>query len=93
MFEDDVDSARNLKLILCIFEQLTGLKINFRKLDFGRIAGWGILPRLYYLTFSQNITVNKVFTQGFDCIKFRRFLIEETKSMWLTLLNLCSQVS
>jgi hypothetical protein len=31
MFEDDFESARNLKLILCIFEQLTGLKINFNK--------------------------------------------------------------
>jgi hypothetical protein len=34
MFEDDVDSARNLKPILCIFEQLTGLKINFNKREF-----------------------------------------------------------
>jgi hypothetical protein len=31
MFEDDVESARNLKLILCIFEQLIGLIINFNK--------------------------------------------------------------
>lgn len=31
LFEDDVDSARNLKFILCIFEHLIGLKINFRK--------------------------------------------------------------
>jgi hypothetical protein len=31
MFEDSLESARNLKFILCIFEQLTGLKINFHK--------------------------------------------------------------
>jgi hypothetical protein len=31
MFEESLESARNLKLILCIFEQLTGLKINFHK--------------------------------------------------------------
>jgi hypothetical protein len=31
MFEDSLDSARNLKFILCIFEQLTGLEINFHK--------------------------------------------------------------
>jgi hypothetical protein len=31
MFEDDFESARNLKLILCIFEQLTGLKIKLNK--------------------------------------------------------------
>lgn len=30
-FEDDLESARNLKFILCIFEHLTGLKINFHK--------------------------------------------------------------
>ena len=26
-FEDDLEGARNLKIILCVFEQLTGLKI------------------------------------------------------------------
>ena len=31
MFEGDLESARNLKFILCVFEQLTGLKINFHK--------------------------------------------------------------
>uniref|UniRef100_A0A8I6Z7X8 Reverse transcriptase domain-containing protein n=1 Tax=Hordeum vulgare subsp. vulgare TaxID=112509 RepID=A0A8I6Z7X8_HORVV len=29
--EDDIKKARNLKLILCLFEQLSGLKINFHK--------------------------------------------------------------
>jgi hypothetical protein len=31
MFEDDLKNARNLKVILCTFEHLTGLKINFMK--------------------------------------------------------------
>ena len=31
MFQDDLDSARNLKNLLCIFEHLSGLKINFLK--------------------------------------------------------------
>lgn len=31
MFKDDLESARNLKLILCLFEQLSGLKVNFHK--------------------------------------------------------------
>lgn len=31
MFEDDLNSARNLKNLLCIFEHLSGLKINFLK--------------------------------------------------------------
>ena len=30
-FEDDLEGARNLKVILCVFEHLTGLKINFLK--------------------------------------------------------------
>jgi hypothetical protein len=29
--EHDLESARNLKLILCAFEQLSGLKINYHK--------------------------------------------------------------
>jgi hypothetical protein len=29
--EHDLDKAVNMKLILCIFEQLSGLKINFHK--------------------------------------------------------------
>lgn len=29
--EDDLDEAKNVKLLLCTFEQLSGLKINFHK--------------------------------------------------------------
>jgi len=29
--DHDIEKARNLKLILCAFEQLSGLKINFHK--------------------------------------------------------------
>jgi hypothetical protein len=29
--EDDLEKAKNLKLLLCAFEQLFGLKINFNK--------------------------------------------------------------
>jgi hypothetical protein len=31
IFLDDLEGARNLKFILCIFEQMSGLKINFHK--------------------------------------------------------------
>lgn len=31
LLQDDVDSARNLKFILCAFEQISGLSINFHK--------------------------------------------------------------
>ena len=37
--EHDVAKARNMKLVLCLFEQLSGLKINFNKSElfcFGR---------------------------------------------------------
>jgi hypothetical protein len=29
--EDDIEQARNLKLVSCAFESLAGLKINFHK--------------------------------------------------------------
>jgi len=29
--EHDLEEAKNLKLVLCAFEQLSGLKINFHK--------------------------------------------------------------
>jgi hypothetical protein len=38
--DDDIVKARNLKLLLCTFEKLSGLKINFHKSDlfcFGEI--------------------------------------------------------
>ena len=31
--EHDLEKAMNMKLILCIFEQLSGLKINFYKIE------------------------------------------------------------
>jgi hypothetical protein len=31
LLQDELENARNLKFILCIFEQISGLKINFHK--------------------------------------------------------------
>jgi hypothetical protein len=31
LLDDDLDNARNIKFILCLFEQISGLKINFHK--------------------------------------------------------------
>lgn len=31
LLQDDYDSAHNLKLVLCLFEQMSRLKINFHK--------------------------------------------------------------
>ena len=51
-----------------------------------------LFPRLYKLTFRQNITVAKAFEQDFNCIRFRRCLYGETLDMWNKLLDMCSQV-
>ena len=44
MFKDNLESARNLKFILSLFEQMSGLNINFHKSDlfcFGKAKGRG----------------------------------------------------
>ena len=51
-----------------------------------------LFPRLYKLTFHQNITVAKAFEHDFNCIRFRRCLYGETLDMWNKLLDMCSQV-
>lgn len=33
LLEDGFENARNLKFVLCIFEQISGLKINFHKIE------------------------------------------------------------
>jgi hypothetical protein len=32
--DHDFQKATNMKLIFCVFEQLSGLKINFHKIDY-----------------------------------------------------------
>jgi hypothetical protein len=36
--EYDIDKAKNMKILLSAFEQLSGLKINFHKSDFFVLA-------------------------------------------------------
>jgi hypothetical protein len=43
--EDDLDKALNMKLVLCLFEQLSGLKINFHKSEFFVLEMLKILRR------------------------------------------------
>ncbi|WVZ92704.1 hypothetical protein U9M48_038750 [Paspalum notatum var. saurae] len=41
--DHDLDQAKNMKLVLCLFEQLSGLKINFYKSEifyFGEAKEW-----------------------------------------------------
>jgi hypothetical protein len=41
-----------------------------------------LFPRLYLLTFYVNITVSKVFSEGWGVIRFQRILFGETAKMW-----------
>jgi hypothetical protein len=51
LFLDDLEKAKNLKLVLCAFEKLSGLKINFHKSELfcfgeqmkGRQSMWNFL--------------------------------------------------
>ena len=52
-----------------------------------------VFPRLYNLTFCRHVTVAKVFSQDFDCIRFRRCLYGETLEIWNKLHDMCSQVT
>ena len=50
--DHDLDEARNLKLLLCAFEELSGLKINFHKSElfcFGDAAEYMHLSMLTFL--------------------------------------------
>jgi hypothetical protein len=39
LLEENFDQARNLKVILCLSEQMSGLKINFHKSDIYYLGG------------------------------------------------------
>jgi hypothetical protein len=48
--DHDLDKALNMKLILCLFEQLSGLKIIFTRVRFfvlGKPKIWNLTIRLY----------------------------------------------
>ena len=49
-------------------------------------------PRLNNLCYNHEVSVRQVFATGFDCLKFRRLLHEETKDTWGQLLYICSNV-
>jgi mannosylglycoprotein endo-beta-mannosidase len=52
-----------------------------------------LFPSLYNLTFSQDVSVAKVFAQNFNCIRFRRCLYGESLEMWNKLLDMCGNTS
>lgn len=61
LLEADVESAKNLKFILCLFEQVSGLKINFHKSD------------LYCLSSAQELgcSLEEIFTCKLGDFPFR----------------------
>ena len=51
-----------------------------------------IFPRLYNISHSKNITVSKVFSEGWNTLKFRRNLWGELAILWYRLQELCAHV-
>ena len=47
MLEEGLENARNLKFILCLFEQMSGLKINFLKSEVFTIGGDNLVLEFY----------------------------------------------
>ena len=47
--DHDIEKATNIKIILCAFEQLSGLKINFHKSEFffvlDKLRRWNTITR------------------------------------------------
>jgi sugar/nucleoside kinase (ribokinase family) len=47
--ENDLEEAKNMKVLLCAFEQLSGLKINFHKsemLCYGNVSLWKMIWKI-----------------------------------------------
>jgi hypothetical protein len=55
--EHDLEKARNMKLLLYMFEQLSGLKINFDKSEILKIGGDNVLTMEYPEVFNYNISM------------------------------------
>jgi hypothetical protein len=55
--EHDLEKARNMKLLLYIFEQLSGLKINFDKNEILIIGGDNDLAMIYAKMFNCNVNL------------------------------------
>jgi hypothetical protein len=59
LLEDNLEHARNLKTILCLFEQMSGLKINFHKSDIYYLGG----PQIEKKILKEYSLVNLVYYQ------------------------------
>jgi hypothetical protein len=55
--EHDLEKARNMKLLLYMFEQLSGLKINFDKSEILMVVGDNDLAVIYAEMFNCNVNV------------------------------------
>jgi hypothetical protein len=70
LLQDDLEGARNLKFILCLFEQMSGLKINFHKSEIFCL-GKAVEKEMWYAD---------IFTCPHSCLpmKYLGVLIEKT---------------
>jgi hypothetical protein len=59
LLEDNLDQARNMKVILCHFEKMSGLKINFHKSDIYYLGG----PQIEKKILKEYSLVNLVYYQ------------------------------
>jgi hypothetical protein len=78
LLQDDLMGARNLKFILCLFEQMSGLKINFHKSEIFCLGEAADKERWYA----------DIFTCPYNCLpmKYLGVPIDDKKlckSLWL----------
>lgn len=72
---------------------------NGKRIRFWEDDWWGgkpfavQFPRLFNLTFSTDISAHRVFTEGWNVIRFRRTLVGDTLRQWEALKSSCSLVS
>jgi hypothetical protein len=82
LLQDDLEGARNLKFILCLFEQMSGLKINFHKSEIFCL-GEAVDKEIWY---------GDIFTCPSNCLpmKYLGVPIDDKKlckSLWLPIVE------
>jgi hypothetical protein len=101
--DHDLEKAKNMKLLLCVFEQLSGLKINFHKSDifcygeakhyeqeYTRLFGCGIgsFPFRYLGIPTNNRKLHNAYWIIRGKIQMQiKHLESQTLILWLVLLN------
>jgi hypothetical protein len=66
--ENDLEKARNVKLMLYIFEQMFGLKINFEKSELILVGGDNEVAKAYAEIFNCQVGLFPIKYLGFLCL-------------------------